>query len=107
MSEKKQDTLHQAVIEALKQVYDPELPVDIYALGLIYKVDVDEKKQTVHILMTLTTPNCPVADSLPEEVRQQIKICTKAKEVTVELTFDPPYDISRLSEEAKLSLGLL
>ena len=99
--------LREAVIEALQQIYDPELPVDIYALGLIYRIDVDEAKKGVHIVMTLTTPSCPVADTLPEEVKYKVAHLTEAREVTVEVTFDPPYDVSRLSEEAKLALGML
>lgn len=97
----------ESVIEALKQVYDPELPVDIYELGLIYKIDIDEDKGRVEILMTLTTPSCPVADSLPLEIKYKVETLTKAKEVEVKVTFDPPYDISLLSEEAKLALGML
>ena len=107
MQEKAADTFRASVIEAIKQVYDPELPVDVYELGLIYQIDIDEEKQKVDILMTLTTPSCPVADTLPLEVQYKVENLTKAKEVAVKLTFDPPYDISRLSEEAKLALGML
>ena len=107
MTETLPKTFRESVIDALKQVYDPELPVDIYELGLIYKIDIDEDKGRVEILMTLTTPSCPVADSLPKEVQYKVETLTKAKEVEVRLTFDPPYDISRLSEEAKLALGML
>lgn len=99
--------LRTSVIKALKEIYDPELPVNIYELGLIYQIDIDEKSGKIKILMTLTTPNCPVADTLPEEIRHTVKSLTGAKEVEVKLTFDPPYDISRLSEEAKLALGML
>lgn len=102
-----QPSLREAVIAALKKVYDPELPVNIYELGLIYKIDIDPNQEKVHILMTLTTPSCPVADTLPEEVKYKVKTLTPAKAVEVEVTFDPPYEVSRLSEEAKLALGML
>ena len=96
----------ESVIQALKTIYDPELPVDIYELGLIYTIDIDEKAEQVTIVMTLTTPACPVADSLPQEVKYKVEQLTAAKKVEVTLTFDPPYDISRLSEEAKVALGM-
>ena len=95
-----------SVIQALKTIYDPELPVDIYELGLIYTIDIDEKAEQVTIIMTLTTPACPVADSLPQEVKYKVEQLTTAKKVEVTLTFDPPYDINRLSEEAKVALGM-
>ena len=107
MTSRERGCLRRRVISALKEVYDPELPVDVYELGLIYEIDIDEEKNRVGILMTLTTPSCPVADSLPEEVRRRVQEEVDGQEVTVRLTFDPPYDPSRLSEAAKLALGML
>jgi len=98
--------LGDAVIEVLKTIYDPEIPVNIYELGLIYEVKIDDDLNA-HVLMTLTTPNCPVAESLPEEVKERISSIDGIKEATIELTFEPPWDQEMLSEEAKLELGLL
>jgi len=94
------------IIEEIKTIFDPEIPVNIYELGLIYeiKIDVDNK---VNILMTLTSPNCPVADSLPIEVQEKVKNIEEVESAEVELTFDPPWDQEMLSEEAKLELGFL
>jgi len=94
------------IIMELKTIFDPEIPVDIYEIGLIYKLTIDDDF-SVHILMTLTTPNCPVAESLPEEVREKVKAVEGVKELDLELTFEPPWDYSMLTEEAKLELGLL
>jgi len=94
------------IIMELKTIFDPEIPVDIYEIGLIYKLTINDDF-TVHILMTLTTPNCPVAESLPEEVREKVKAVEGVKELDLELTFEPPWDYSMLTEEAKLELGLL
>ena len=91
------------IIERLRDVYDPEIPVNIYDLGLIYNVDVDENNNA-NIVMTLTAPGCPVADVLVEEVRQAALIPT-IEQANVELTFDPPWDKSMMSEEARLELG--
>lgn len=90
----------------LKTIYDPEIPVDIYELGLIYDVFVNED-QDVKVLMTLTTPNCPVADSLPQEVKNKVQSLDEVNEAEVELTFDPPWTRDLMSEEAKLELGFL
>lgn len=90
----------------LKQVYDPEIPVNIYDLGLIYDIDVDPKG-VVDITMTLTAPNCPMADDLVENVKQVVMAIEGVTEVYVEIVFDPPWSESRLSDEAKLELGLL
>lgn len=98
--------IEKAAVEQLKTVYDPEIPVNIYDLGLVYKVDVKDDF-SVNVIMTLTAPNCPVADSLPEEVQQKIKAIEGVKKAEVELTFDPPWTKEMLSEEAMLELGLL
>ena len=94
------------LIAAFKTVFDPEIPVDIYELGLIYDVFVNED-QDVKVLMTLTTPNCPVADSLPQEVKNKVQSLDEVNEAEVELTFDPPWTRDLMSEEAKLELGFL
>jgi FeS assembly SUF system protein len=98
--------LEEKIVTELKTIFDPEIPVDIYEIGLIYKITVDDDF-TVHILMTLTTPNCPVAESLPAEVREKIKALDGVKDVDLELTFEPPWDMEMLSDEAKLELGML
>ncbi|MBU1011655.1 MAG: SUF system Fe-S cluster assembly protein [Bacteroidetes bacterium] len=98
--------LEQKIIEALKTVFDPEVPVNIYELGLIYEVNVDDQKN-VKIVMTLTAPNCPVAESLPVEVEETVKALEGVNEVDVVLTFEPSWDQDMMSEEAKLDLGLL
>lgn len=94
------------IVAALKTVYDPEIPVNIYDLGLIYGIDVNEKKE-VSIDMTLTAPNCPVVDMLLMDVETAIQEVEGVEKVNVNLVFDPPWDKSMLSEEAKLDLGLL
>ena len=94
------------IVSVLKTIYDPEIPVDIYELGLIYDVFVNED-QDVKVLMTLTTPNCPVADSLPQEVKDKVQSLDEVNEAEVELTFDPPWTRDLMSEEAKLELGFL
>ncbi|MGS2741306.1 SUF system Fe-S cluster assembly protein [Sinomicrobium sp. M5D2P17] len=98
--------LGEKIVKVLKTIYDPEIPVDIYELGLIYDVFVNEDYD-VKILMTLTTPNCPVAETLPVEVEEKIKSIDGLKDVEVEITFDPPWNQDLMSEEAKLELGLL
>ena len=94
------------IVGVLKSIFDPEIPVDIYELGLIYDVFVNEDSE-VKILMTLTTPNCPVAETLPKEVEEKVKSLDAVKDVEVEITFDPPWSQDLISEEAKLELGLL
>jgi FeS assembly SUF system protein len=94
------------IIEVLKTIYDPEIPVNIYDLGLIYKVVVDDEK-TVHITMTLTAPNCPIADQLLEEVREKAGRAEGIEKVDLKLTFNPPWNPDNLSDEVKLELGLL
>ncbi len=100
------DKLAEKIIEVLKTVYDPEIPVDIYELGLIYDVLVNDNSE-VKIIMTLTTPNCPVADSLPKEVEDKVKLLSEVNDAKVELTFEPPWTRDLMSEEAKLELGFL
>lgn len=94
------------VLEVLQAIYDPEIPVNIYEMGLIYEVEVDPANK-VTIVMTLTTPNCPVAESLPQEVEQRVKEIAGVSDVDLTLTFDPPWDMSMLSEAAKLELGFM
>jgi FeS assembly SUF system protein len=98
--------LEDQIITVLKDIYDPEIPVNIFELGLIYKVDVDEK-QFVTITMTLTAPNCPVADSLPAEVRDRVAAIKGVSGAYVDLTFEPAWDKDLMSDEAKLELGFL
>ena len=98
--------LGEKIVKVLKTIYDPEIPVDIYELGLIYDVFVNEDKD-VKILMTLTTPNCPVAESLPQEVKEKVRSLDEVNEEELELTFDPPWTRDLMSEEAKLELGFL
>lgn len=93
------------IIAALKTVYDPEMPVNIYELGLIYSLSVDDSG-SVHIQMTLTAPNCPVAGTLPGDVERAVRAVPDVSNVKLELTFDPPWSKDRMSEAAKLALGL-
>jgi len=98
--------LGEKIVKVLKTIFDPEIPVDIYELGLIYDVFVNEDRE-VKILMTLTTPNCPVAETLPVEVEDKVKSLKLVKDAEVEITFDPPWTQDLMSEEAKLELGML
>jgi FeS assembly SUF system protein len=100
------DNLRDKVIEVLKTVYDPEIPVDIYELGLIYEITV-YPVNNVFILMTLTSPACPSAEQIPSEVKEKVSAIPGVNEVTVELTFNPPYTQEMMSEVAKLELGFL
>ena len=97
--------LGEKIVRTLKTIFDPEIPVDIYELGLIYDVTVD-KDNKVYIKMTLTTPNCPVAESLPNEVKNSIKEIKEVKDVDLDLVWDPPWDKSMMTEAAKLELNL-
>ena len=99
-------TKKEQIIEEIRKIYDPELPVNIYELGLIYDVFVNEDYE-VKILMTLTTPNCPVAETLPLEVEEKVKSLDEVKNAEVEITFDPPWSQDLMSDEAKLELGML
>ena len=98
--------LGEKIVDVLKTIFDPEIPVDIYELGLIYDVFVNEDLD-VKILMTLTTPNCPVAETLPMEVEEKVKSLDEVNSAEVEITFDPPWTQDLMSEEAKLELGML
>jgi FeS assembly SUF system protein len=98
--------LHQKVLEAIKTIYDPEIPVDIYELGLIYEINI-YPVNNVYVLMTLTSPSCPSAEVIPGEVEQKLKEIEGVNEVKVEITFDPPYSQDMMSEAAKLELGFL
>ena len=100
------EKLRERVEDALRQVYDPEIPVNIFELGLIYGIDVSEEG-AVQIRMTLTAPSCPAAGAMPGEVESRVAAVEGVKDVTVELVWDPPWDQSRMSEAAKLELGLL
>ena len=93
------------IITSLKTVYDPEIPVDIYELGLIYDVQISDEG-AVKVIMTLTTPNCPVAESLPAEVREKVSETEGVKEVDLELTFEPSWNKDMMSEEARFELGM-
>ena len=94
------------IIKALKTVFDPEIPVDIYELGLVYDVQISEDGD-VKVVMTLTTPNCPVAESLPQEVKEKVAAVENVKSVDLELTFEPSWNKDMMSEEAKFELGIL
>ena len=98
--------LGEKIVIVLKTVFDPEIPVDIYELGLIYDVMINEDRD-VKILMTLTTPNCPVAESLPLDVENKVKAMEEVNEAEVEITFDPPWSQDLMSDEAKLEIGIL
>ena len=97
--------LKDQIINEIKKIYDPEIPVNIYELGLIYDIQVD-KNNHVKVNMTLTTPNCPVAESLPKEVKDSIMEIKEVKKVDLDLVWDPPWDKSMMSESAKLELNL-
>ena len=99
------EDLKQKIIKEIKKVYDPEIPVNIYELGLIYKIDIDEKNN-VKVDMTLTSPNCPVAESLPKQVEECILKVKGVSQVKLDLVWDPPWDKSKMSEAAKLELNL-
>lgn len=94
------------IVARIKTVYDPEIPVDVYELGLIYDIEISDDNDVV-ITMTLTTPSCPVAESLPQEVEDTVKEIEQVKNVSINLTFDPPWGQDMMSEEAMLELGFL
>jgi len=101
-----ENILKESVVEAIKTVYDPEIPVDVFELGLIYEINVYPVKN-VYVLMTLTSPSCPAAESIPSEIEQRIRNVEGVNDVNVEITFDPPYSPDMMSEAAKLELGFL
>lgn len=98
--------LKEKIIEALKTVYDPEIPVDIFELGLIYEINISETNH-VEVVMTLTSPSCPVAGSLPQEVEDKVKTVEGVADAHIELVFEPAWDKSMMSEEAMLELGMM
>lgn len=100
------DILQDRIIQVLKTIHDPEIPVDIYELGLIYSIDIDDNNDVL-IVMTLTAPNCPVADNLPLEVEEAVKRTKGVNNVQIQLTFEPAWSPEKISDEAKLALGLL
>ena len=106
MDKKEKAELYDKIIRAIKTVYDPEIPVDVYELGLIYEIDIKDNKD-VHVLMTLTSPSCPAAESIPSDVKNRIEMIKEINDVDVEITFDPPYTSDLMSEEAKLELGFM
>ena len=102
----KKQKLGDEIINVLDNIYDPEIPVSVYELGLIYDVKISEDND-VKVIMTLTSPSCPVAESLPEEIKEAVQKIKTIKSVEVEVTFDPPWEKSMMSEEVKLELGFL
>ena len=106
MDDKQKEALTDRVIDVLHTVYDPEIPVDVYELGLIYNIGISDKGD-VKVVMTMTTPNCPMIESLPEEIESKIKAMEEVNSVKVEVTFDPAWDKDMMSDEAKLQLGFL
>lgn len=100
------EQLEDKIVDKLKTIFDPEIPVDIYELGLIYEVRIS-KEGVVEIDMTLTSPNCPVAESLPKDVKEKVESVEGVNEAHVNIVFDPPWDKDMMSEEAKLELGFL
>jgi FeS assembly SUF system protein len=100
------EQLGNQIIEVLKTVYDPEIPVNIYELGLIYKIDIEDDNRVL-VSMTLTSPSCPVAESLPIEVESKISAIEEVKSCVVDITWDPPWHPSMMSEEAQLELGMI
>ncbi|MBL31191.1 MAG: FeS assembly SUF system protein [Flavobacteriales bacterium] len=98
--------LGEDVVGVLCQIYDPEIPVNIYELGLIYDVEVSDQYD-VRVLMTFTAPNCPVSETLPVEIKEKIETLEKVKSATIDITWDPPWEKDMMSEEAKLELGFL
>ena len=97
--------MREKVIQVLQDIYDPEIPVNVWELGFIYKLEVNDHND-VYILMTLTAPNCPVAESLPMEVQTRVQMIQCLNKVVVDITFDPPWEMSMMSDAAKIELGL-
>ncbi|MDO5035988.1 MAG: iron-sulfur cluster assembly protein [Porphyromonas sp.] len=107
MSNNKPLQIEESIVKALRTVYDPEIPVNIYDLGLVYDIDLNDETGAVTITMTLTSPNCPVADFIVEDAKMKVEAIKGVESVSVELTFDPPWGRDMMSEEAMLELGLL
>jgi FeS assembly SUF system protein len=101
------EALKEKIVYALKTIYDPEIPVDIYELGLIYDIVIYPPLNNVHILMTLTSPNCPSAEQIPGDVKKTVSALPEVGQVDVEITFEPPYSQDMMSEVAKLELGFM
>ena len=106
MDKKKKIQLKEKIVRSIKTVFDPEIPVDVYELGLIYEIKILDDNN-VHVLMTLTSPSCPAAESIPNDVKNRVEMIKEINEVEVEITFDPPYTTDLMSEEAKLELGFM
>ena len=106
LDEQKTLELKEKVVMAIKEVYDPEIPVDVYELGLIYEINIFPINN-VHILMTLTSPACPSAEAIPDEIKMKVKEVEELNDVEVEVTFDPPYATDMMSEAARLELGFM
>lgn len=106
MELKEKKHMENVIIDTLKSVYDPEIPVDIYELGLIYEIKINPERE-VTIVMTLTSPSCPVAESLPVEIEEKIKGVDGVKDATIEITWEPPWDKDMMSEEALVELGMI
>ena len=105
--DKEKVSMKDQIVEAIKRVYDPEIPVDVYELGLIYEIEIHPPNNSVFILMTLTSPNCPAAETIPVDVDREVSMVEGVGDVNVEITFDPPYSQDMMSEVAKLELGFL
>ena len=99
--------LRERIIDVLRQVYDPEIPLNLYDLGLIYELNIDEANNNVEVVMTLTTPHCPVAGSMPGQVQRAVQTVSGIGEVNVRLTWDPPWSPENMTDEARLALGIL
>ncbi len=106
LTEEKSLALKEKVVDAIKMVYDPEIPVDVYELGLIYEINIFPINN-IHVLMTLTSPACPSAEAIPDEIKARISEVEEVNDVEVEVTFDPPYATDMMSEAARLELGFM
>jgi FeS assembly SUF system protein len=106
MNKEERTEIEHNIITVLETIYDPEIPVNVYELGLIYEIAIGDEGN-IKILMTLTSPNCPVAESLPQEVKDKVSLVKGVNSTEIELTFEPPWDQSMLSDEARLELGFM
>ena len=105
MAELTKEQLNEYIVNVLKSVYDPEIPVDIYEMGLIYEINIDDNRN-VNLIMTLTSPNCPVAESLPAEVKQKVEGIQQVNDVTLDLVWEPTWDKEMMSDVARVELGM-